>query len=58
MKYIKNFYEIKSNDIIFSSLKEELNTIGYYSLPEQDIKEVLDFAKNVKQVQHVKHVKL
>ena len=49
MKYIKNFYEIKSNDIIFSSLKEELNTIGYYSLPEQDIKEVLDFAKNVKQ---------
>lgn len=49
MKYNKNFYEIKSNEIIFDSLKDELNNIGYYSLPDQDIKEVLDFAKDVKQ---------
>ena len=49
MKYTKNFYEIKSNETIFSSIKEELKTIGYYTLPEQDIKEVLDYSKTVKQ---------
>ena len=49
MHYYKNFYEIKSNDKIFNLLKEELNSVGYYSLPEQDISEVLTFAKTVKQ---------
>ena len=49
MLYTKNFYEIKSNDTIFSSLIEEQKNIGYYSLPEQDIQEVLDYSKTVKQ---------
>ncbi len=49
MKYTKNFYEIKSNDIIFSSLEEESKTIGYYSLPDQHIDDVLFYAKSVKQ---------
>lgn len=49
MKYEKNFYEIKSNDTIFEDLNNEVNDIGYYSLVEQDISEVLKFSKNVKQ---------
>ncbi len=49
MQYTKNFYEIKSNDIIFSQIEEELLHIGYYSLPIQDITEILSFAKTVKQ---------
>ncbi|NQY21390.1 MAG: glucose-6-phosphate isomerase [Campylobacteraceae bacterium] len=49
MEYKKNFYEIRSNNTIFKSLEKELDNVGYYSLPEQDIKEVIDFAKDVKQ---------
>ena len=49
MQYTKNFYEIKSNDIIFSQIEEELSHIGYYSLPNQNIAEILSFAKTVKQ---------
>lgn len=49
MKYYKNFYEIKSNDKIFNQLKEELNSVGYYNLPDQDIIEVQSFAKTVQQ---------
>ena len=49
MKFKKNFYEIRSNNTIFKSLEKELDNVGYYSLPEQDIKEVIDFAKDVKQ---------
>lgn len=49
MKYTKNFYEIKSNDIIFKALKDELNSVGYYSLPEQNIQKILDFTETVKQ---------
>jgi len=49
MQYTKNFYEIKSNDIIFSQIEEELSNTGYYSLPNQDITEILSFSKTVKQ---------
>ena len=48
MKYERNFYEIKSNDQILNNLKEELGTIGYYSLHEQDISSILSYAKKVK----------
>ena len=47
MKYERNFYEIKSNEEILSNLKEELGTIGYYSLHEQDISSILSYAKQV-----------
>ena len=39
MQYSKNFYQIKSNEDIFEKIKEESQTIGYYNLPFQDIKE-------------------
>ena len=47
MKYERNFYEIKSNDEILDNLKRELNTIGYYSLHEQDISYINAYAKKV-----------
>jgi len=47
MKYERNFYEIKSNDEILNNLKEELGTIGYYSLHEQDTSSILSYAKKV-----------
>jgi len=47
MKYERNFYEIKSNDQILNNLKEELETIGYYSLHKQDISSILSYAKEV-----------
>ena len=49
MKYSKNFYQIKSSDTIFDSIKEESKNIGYYNLPYQDTKDIKDFAANVKQ---------
>jgi glucose-6-phosphate isomerase len=49
MKYSKNFYQIKSNEEIFSKVKDELNTIGYYKLPFQDTSNIKKFASNVSQ---------
>jgi glucose-6-phosphate isomerase len=49
MKYSKNFYQIKSNETIFESIKEEVDTIGYYNLPLQDTAHIKEFAKNVTQ---------
>jgi glucose-6-phosphate isomerase len=49
MKYKKSFYQIKSNETIFDSLKEEIDVIGYYNLPLQDTSKYKEFAKNVKQ---------
>ena len=49
MKYSKNFYQIKSNEEIFSKVKDELNTIGYYKLPFQDTSAIKKFASSVKQ---------
>ena len=49
MNYSKNFYQIKSNDIIFEALKEEVNTIGYYNLPLQDTTLIKKYAKTIKQ---------
>ena len=47
MKYERNFYQIKSNDTILSNLREELKTIGYYSLPYQDTKEIESYATSI-----------
>ena len=49
MKYSKNFYQIKSNDIIFEAMQQEKESIGYYSLPYQDTNKIKEFAKTVKQ---------
>ena len=49
MQYSKNFYQIKSNKIIFNAVKDEVNEIGYYNLPLQDTTMIKEFAKNVKQ---------
>jgi len=47
MKYERNFYEIKSNKEILKNLKEELETVGYYSLHEQDISSIESYVKKV-----------
>ena len=52
MQYHRNFYQIKSNEIIFEGIKKEIESIGYYNLPLQDTSIYKDFAKTVQQ----KHV--
>lgn len=49
MNYKKSFYQIKSNDEIFEKIVKEKESIGYYNLPFQDIKEIEAYAKTVKQ---------
>ena len=49
MKYSKNFYQIKSNEIIFDLVKQEIDKIGYYNLPLQDTTSMKTFAKTIKQ---------
>ena len=49
MDYIKNFYQIKSNETIFEAVKEERKEIGYYNLPFQDTQAIKTFATQVKQ---------
>jgi len=49
MQYKKNFYQIKSNEDIFEKIKQEKDSIGYYTLPFQDIKDIKEYAKTVKQ---------
>ena len=48
MKYERNFYQIKSNDDILNNLKEEIETIGYYSLHKENIGSILTHAKKVR----------
>ncbi len=49
MQYSKNFYQIKSNETIFESIKNEIDTIGYYNLPLQDTTEIKEYAKTITQ---------
>ena len=49
MQYNRNFYQIRTNEEIFESIKDEINDIGYYNLPLQNTSSFKDFAKNVKQ---------
>ena len=45
MEYSRNFYQIKSNEEIFESIKDEIKDIGYYNLPLQDTSSFKDFSK-------------
>ncbi len=47
MQYSKNFYQIKSNETIFETIKDESETIGYYNLPLQDTSEIKEYAKSI-----------
>ncbi|MEA3512740.1 MAG: glucose-6-phosphate isomerase [Campylobacterota bacterium] len=47
MQYSKNFYQIKSNEVIFGLVKDELKTIGYFNLPLQDTSCIKEYAKTI-----------
>ena len=47
MQYSKNFYQIKSNEFIFDSVKNEVDSIGYYNLPSQDTSDIKQYAKKI-----------
>ncbi len=49
MKYTRKFCEIKPNKTIFKEIKKERQSIGYYSLPFQNVDKILSFSKTVKQ---------
>ena len=49
MQYNRNFYQIKSNEEIFESIKDEIKDVGYYNLPLQDTTSYKKFAKTIKQ---------
>lgn len=49
MNYEKNFYQIKSNDVIFDKIVQEKKSIGYYDLPFVETKDIKEFAKTVTQ---------
>jgi len=48
MKYERNFYQIRDNDEIFNNLRVEIDSVGYYSLHQQDIGLIQSFADKVK----------
>jgi len=48
MKYERNFYQIRPNDEILNNLKNEFDTVGYYSLHQQDVSYIQSFADKVK----------
>jgi glucose-6-phosphate isomerase len=47
MKYLKNFYQIKSNDEIFDRIIAEKSSVGYYNLPYQDTTEIKNYAQTI-----------
>ena len=49
MKYERNFYQIKSNIEILSNIREELKTIGYYSLQDQNTQDIELYANSIKE---------
>ena len=49
MQYQKNFYQMKSNTRIFKEIEEEVDTVGYYDLPQQDTTEIQVYARSIKQ---------
>ncbi len=49
MKYNTNFQQLPSNQDIFSQIQAERDTIGYYSLPYQNIDDILVFSQTVTQ---------
>ncbi len=50
MKFEKNYYSIRSNEVIFEKLEEEKEHIGYYRLPFENTDPIKEFAsKNTKE---------
>jgi len=49
VRYSKNFYQIKSNEEIFSAMEKEKESIGYYNLPYQDTTKIKAYAKEIQQ---------
>ena len=49
MYYDRNFYQIKQNGEIFSSLQKEIEYVGYFKLPFQDTSKIKLYAETVKQ---------
>jgi len=47
MQYSKNFYQIKSNELIFDAVKDEIKEVGYYNLPNQDTSEIKQYSKSI-----------
>jgi len=47
MQYKRNFYQIKDNQDIFNKIEIERGTIGYYSLPYNDVSDIEEFAKTI-----------
>jgi len=47
MEYSRNFYQIVSNERIFERLQDEEKTIGYYSLPFNDLAEIEHYASTI-----------
>ncbi len=47
MKYSKNFYQIRSNEVIFEKLQKEQESIGYYRLPFADISPIVEYAERI-----------
>jgi len=49
MQYERNFYQIRSNEEILKDLKKEIKTIGYYSLPYENVSDIEDYSSAIKQ---------
>jgi len=49
MHYTDNYNPTISNNNVFDEIKEEKESIGYYNLVHQDISDIKDYAKTVKQ---------
>ena len=49
MLYQKNFYQIRSTQEIFKNIENEKESIGYYDLPFQKTRDIVNFAKDIKQ---------
>ena len=47
MEYRKNFYQIRSNAIIFKKLQKEMDYVGYYRLPFAEIAPIQAFARKI-----------
>jgi len=49
MNYERNFYEIRPNEAIFAEIKNELQSVGYFSLPYSSIEKIKSHSEKVKQ---------
>jgi len=49
MKYERNFYQIRGNKEILQNLKDETQSVGYYSLPFQDTDSITNYSRKISQ---------